>query len=304
MVSNIPYAERPDLTYSFAAGGENSLVRVCEVEYANEIAFLRDMLGTATAAGGAISRQLPEVHPRFPRLYATRADFRRGEGVFSFDADEPPVNPGKFETSVIAITYSAADFDLKEDGVATDVSVPELSRYVRRERGFQVESLPLSRARFHFVDGNTPPAIIPEHSPKLFPSQELIYTWVKVPIPPGTLPGALPGTLESKISNYLGRVNSGTFDHARYFAETIMFVGCEPTRYWDFEGKEFVDLKYRFVLRDYGDTGGGVHAGHNHLWNQNAGGGAGAFQLVTTDGTGGGTKIHSSADLGQLFKIS
>lgn len=299
--SQITYAENSDgFSCSFGPNGENSVTRICHINYADELQFLSDMLGRATAVGGSIFRDLPEQHPRYGRLFATRAELRQGLGPCTFDVDEPPVNPIKHDTLIYAVTYQAMPVDMKEDDVVTDADCPELSRFVERTRDFEMDNLIMPPAVMRYVDGSPTGAPFPQAGVKLFMSQALSYRWLKVPMAPGKLPGDLPGNLEARVKACMGRVNDDWFDHTRFAPGTLLMVGLKTERYWDFDGAEYWNLTYLMSHRDNGENGSGAHYGHNWYYHSQSG----AFLLVTHDGTAGGRKVYDAADFNSLFSLA
>jgi hypothetical protein len=190
--------------------------------------------------GKTLHRDIPAQDPEMPWLYATDCELVLGQGVSIVnpnvvapqpDGNGNPVPLGKIAytdgsglvsdslSCRLAVHYHVMDFDILSDaqlggtaalstgGYTSQPSVDgtaltELDRYVVKTSVDSLQGLPIPGQQLFFVTGPFTGQAIPSSAlTKLFPCEELTYTWKNIPLIP-----------QAGIDACMGMSNQGTFD--------------------------------------------------------------------------------------------
>lgn len=220
---------------------EQSAERVFGVLWSQRHQFVEHFLGRNVNEDSLIKRDLPEQHPERPWLYADsvammdspgklseRFIFARcPDGTILKDDEDKFLGSRmiKYEDAaaqygggeglaIYRVTYKTHPFELLTDDQAilraAELNIPrELTRFVERDVSFSVQNIPLGKlassgSLISFTEG--PAGIkgtkVPEAGVKIFPREQLLYRWHRVPDVP-----------YEHIANIVGKVNSKTFDN-------------------------------------------------------------------------------------------
>ncbi len=190
------------------------------------------------------------------------------------------------------VTWQSVTFKLKADADAWADPDGELSRYVTRQRKYNIEAMQLEGTYIQFV--GTTDIIGAAKAARLYPEQQHIYNWMRVP----SVGGRFPAGLDANITAVMGCVNNAPFDGGRFATGTLLCGAPEIVEQLGPNGVIEYDVKYLLAFRpDQGGNGG---------WNVKfkVGTGAGTGWQPVEIGNTGGLKPYPSADFKKLFKLA
>jgi hypothetical protein len=180
---------------------------------------------------------------------------------------------------IASVTDDEVDADIDPD----EGGAGELNRYVTRKRQGQGREVGIPGGGFFTVPAGEK---IMQNGFKVVPASTLTYTWHRVPV--ANIP-------RSSIDSCLGKVNLGVFDdpaNGTGFAipaGRVLFVDWDENRFYDANGDFVADLTYHFRASAVS-------------WNAYPTA-TGTFVEVSSDGTTGGTKPYTAADLTSIFAV-
>ena len=249
------------------------------VDWSESADFLRDMLGYAEKDGTQLRRILPEYSYWDDDTYAVACRSVQFIGGTTNDPDlgDWPVPA----VAVYAVTFATPLYKVKEDDEVTH----EHERYcVWRANGVaQNEKIP--GGGFKFVSGTaserTPLNEVGVKTGRLL---NLTCKWIDVPF-----------VDYPKLSTLANKVNDAevTWNGVAYPTGTVLFTG------WDLEprnnhfGDPTHDINLSFSIRTDGRT-------WNSFWKN----GTDGYVEVSSDGTSGGDKPFTAADLNDIWTFT
>lgn len=317
----IDYCDKPGYALNFdmtpSSGGVHDCKRVVQVQWAKAHAFPAAVLGDATLSpgGGTLLRLIPEQHPVFKHMFATRCSLMNGLGAW-LQGDNGLIH---FKDSVnkiegfaeFEIIYSTLPYDVKANIVSS-----ELERYVSRETKFNLEVYQVPGDAFvwkvpkivkqpkpgpqpgeegfvvviaDFVkeqaENKKKQAVIVAHTiPETVPLQrpvlELRYTWHWVPEP-----------VPRHIFLIAGHVNNKDFDGNVFDKGHLLLSTIEISeRKWTPAGSSVRDISYTFSFRP------------DAPWSQLYRKSTNKFEEVRSRNTG--EPLYEFADFSRLFNYS
>lgn len=263
-------------------------VRMLRVGWDDRLKLVQDLIGYSQRVGGALKRELPEVHPQFGWLYCTACEFRQQVGIGVQEAD------GRFRVArrdadgnitdkdgyaVYECFYKPLPYSVRADNEVTK----EYQRFTEKEVRFGTDSLTLPGQILQW--GVAPKDKIPEPSARAFGTLTLQYTWREIP----TLN---TGYFLSKLST----VNDAVFDPEFINAQpgTLLFQTCEARRVYSAIAYGAWDITFSFLYRA---------RGHNSLFRRTRG----ATDYYDFDPVesvkSGQPAIYDTSDFDKLFQL-
>jgi hypothetical protein len=243
--------------------------RTFRVNWDSRIGFVWWMLGYAETwdDGGTtrLSRLLPQEHPHYPGLVATKCTRIRGfkwdgndvddvGGVYQFPVDGTQIS--HFDKADVTIQYDHVVYDRVEDGDITT----EFDRYVIRgdvTPGADYLQVPGAAFKFYQSAGTTEPDgyPVPFNSGRILPSERFVLTWHRVPenvwSPTSGLHDFVYGIGSYSSGPAYGAINKTTFYERP--AGTVLLEAVRPILLRDPFGIALEwDLEYTFAYNPRG----------------------------------------------------
>lgn len=253
-----------DMDTAVFAGEESEATRVFYVTDELHREFIDDCLGFSQMDGGKINRILPDQHPLYPALYASRAEVGPLGVPKDMQTQNSALKVPRYRFRRITVNYHSLPYDIKPD----DPSEPnEAYRYVEQQIAVSGEYL-TTQGKFKFLTAN-PAGEFPtlEQPPGVITSSwTLRLTLHEVP---ETSPFLCPNV--NRIQANLGKVNSQVFFNNG--KGTCLFVGGEAYRMRPsaFKAQVFWRLTFEFLFKQNGDgyefDPRQEKAGHNYIFN-------------------------------------
>jgi hypothetical protein len=192
---------------------------------------------------------------------------------------------GKFTR--FKLRYESVDYAVLDDAAIGYNEMPRSTgsyRYVSRYHRPDAQYLTLPFGAYKFVD--TPPVNAPQGLPTIQVNGGMSYVWREVPEIPGF-------KIIQACYTHLGSVNDAVFDGVN--PETMLLKGIEVKGpYYKATLTPLYD--YTFVTEYFEPE---TNKGHNYFLRYQ---GTYTYQLVTSDGTTGGKRIHAKMDWSKLFQ--
>lgn len=194
--------------------------------------FVGEVLGYATASGGAIQRVLPKQHPSFPWLFASSVSVQEGLGPTGKRADTGG-EIASWKRVRVSVNFETPPFKVAADGAG-----PEYLRYTMLEVTPATEFLQRQAGTFQFPEGT--PNSDPEDPTPMPDTQiggggvvqvvnktRLTFTWVQLP-DAGLFNGGGfdAGGRAALIEDGLGKVNDA--DWHSYPKGTLLLDSWKP----------------------------------------------------------------------------
>jgi hypothetical protein len=258
--------------YGHSANGSTVL---CELDYADSGAFLRDMLGYSERNGNDINRVLPEKSGWDEDQVCLQCDLVKALTYTGLAADESEWP--EFTRVVYACTFGAPLYRIYEDGEIDN----EHERYVIWKIRGAANNEKIPGGGFKFIDAAKSP--IGEVGVKTGRLTMLTAKWIDVPF--------LSTSIYTAAAN---RINTSavTWNGSTYAAETVLFESWDADERRNPFGEFTYDITFNFAIRADGRT-----------WNKFWKNGTGGYVEVSSDGTSGGDKPFATYDLNDLFTI-
>jgi hypothetical protein len=216
---------------SFEINGSTA-ERTFRVNWASRNAFVWWMLGYAETWDDAgttrLSRLLPQAHPLYPDLVATKCTRIKGfkwngnevadvGGVYQFPVDGSQIST--FAKADVTIRYDHVTYERVEDA---DIyaTLTEFDRFVVRGEvtpGADYLQLPGAAFKYYRSSGTTAPDgfAVPFNSGRIIPTERFVLTWHRLPenvwTPDSGLSAFVYGTGAYSSGAALGSVNKTTF---------------------------------------------------------------------------------------------
>lgn len=281
------YQDTGNEDYSFS---DSSVRRVFDLyDWAGRIGFIQDLMGYGTGAIGGILREPPEPLPQSPLFRCVGATVE-GIGKPGISADNTSAT---FDIARITAIYKSLDFDVPHQ---TIVTTNEYTQGFYMTRSFNPTAQYLTLQGVMQFVSRTGTKAIQTPPGKLVCQMELVITHRQVP---GTF-AHIPN--DDKIAACQGKVNSQTFE--RIPAGGVLYLGCTPkvSRPSLAGAQPYYDMEHRFLLMNNGaklptDVTDGC-SGHNYIFDTLNN----RFDLLTTTGDVGGTRLYQQANLLTLFE--
>ncbi len=298
-----------------------SASKTVDVSYLRRREFLATMLGYTTANVAGLQRVLPQQYnanggPGFPVLYCTGADLLTAYGAPRPTTNVVGTDGGDilFDTARYMLTYQSPRYVIRSDSSIGGGLGAELNRYVERDVQFAADNIPVPSGSFKWTV-NPKDAIQEGGVPLVFPTRQIDYLWRDIP-------ENVMDVVRYRITQSIGRINSTAFDvgfrggglRGGFPPGTMLLLGAkeEPTRRTFYQSSFLGNLllynvKLSFLYRNNGNDGLATptYYGWNYLYRGPSY--SPQFQLVTHNGStisGGGVPIYTSAEHGNLFKVS
>jgi len=281
--------------------------------------FIQWMLGygeTWDDAGTTrLSRLLPQVHPYYPDLIATKVTQVKG---FKWTGNEVPDVGGaysytdqqlsRFDKAEVTVLYEHRTFDLAEDVVIYD-GLTEFDRYVVRgdvQPGAEYLQLPGAALKYKRSSGSSAPNDFPiPFSPgKILPQERFTLTWHRVPENVWTPDSGLYDYVYG-LNAYAGVPAYGAINKTTFYGRppgTVLLENLRPILLrsplgigWEY------DIEYHFAFNP---------RGWNYLYHWDPAGTASGWYFVTSgsyEAPGSVTNdksIYNEREFSNLFSVN
>lgn len=284
--STTPWSKSPAIGYSvwydLADQADQNTVGhtiTTVVDSADAEFFTYHMMGWAGLTGSTLQRVLPEKSGFDSRMYAVKM-----ESVFR-NPDNPATNNSEgwpnYDIQGYRVTYAIPLYAVLED----DEITYEHERFCVWRKRVTAQNEQIPGGGFLFVSGTAS-----ERTPlnqvgvKTGSRLELTCKWLDVPI-----------FDYAKISTYCNKINSAavTWDGTTYDAGKVLFIGADEEPRVNASGQRTRDINLTFsVITD------------DRTWNKFWKSGSAGLVEVSSDGTTGGTKPFTTADLNQIWTFT
>jgi hypothetical protein len=280
-----------------ASSAQITYIILSDDENLNLRKFTDDLLGYAkwNIQQSKLIRTLPDQHPVFRRMFCFKVDCDRWDDcVVNRTTHTYPAAKPKYWA--VTAYYKVPDYDILPD-TAIDY---EYQRFTRMDEKDEVQFLTLPSS-FTFVASGRVLAAPPG---KLVCTSALTMELVRIPhVISHPTPWLNP--FRKRVLQNIGKVNASEF--LGNAPGTVLFLGCEPQKVTpDTSGRDLIkfyfNVKFKFAIKDDGDTTYGERAGWNYILDTSG------WDLVTTDGfydpPGGSTTTRiyfSNGNFNSLF---
>lgn len=249
------------------------------VDSADAEQFVYETMGWAELQGSQLRRVLPEKSGFDARMYAVDM-----QSVMRNPPD-PPTNNSEgwpdYDLQAYRVTYAIPLYAVLED----DEITYEHERFCVWRKRVTAQNEQIPGGGFRFVSGTaadrTP---LNQVGVRTGRQLELTCKWLDV-----------PRFDYAKISAYCNKVNASaiTLDGTTYDPETVLFVGADEEPRVNASGQRTRDINLTFSVKTDGRS-----------WNKFWKNGTDTYVEVSSDGTSGGSKPFSTADLNQIWTFT
>lgn len=257
--------------------------------------WVTDMVGSAYVSATTLRRHLPEVNPFDPNQWCTKVEQVDQGGLNEANSLADPVGSGwpftkwcRYRCTFEAMPFNVVT-DADADTLATTLSTSaELLRYCVRSQSTYAREQQIPGGGFKTIDDGTPAnrLLLMQTGFKTRVYGDVTYTRVRVPV----------AHLPAELKSHRGKINSTVFDTAvsqggyDFDPGELLYVGYDDNnRYWDANEDWVCDLVLNFKF---------CQGGWNFYYSK-----TGVLTEVSSDGTSGGTKPYTTADLHDLFTV-
>jgi hypothetical protein len=281
---------------------DSSQTLVYQVDWSQLNAFIDDVLGYTNLNGVNLNRIVPDWSPDFAMFFATKASVRpkgqpsTGMGLTT-DGNYGNKTAPQWKVAEISVTYQPLHYAILNDNqIGT-----ELDRYVTRKTDIKADYLQLQQGAMKWVTRPNHEAL--NQAPGIItPALVVEYTWHEVPSKYSPTDGNLEFRIPTsdRILALQGKCNLTPFDG--YAKGCVLFThgNAEMILPRLQGGQRYWNIKYSCEVRDYGTGLGGERAGVNYIYDTINN----RYDLITTTGLFGGTRLYQYAELNDLFKLS
>lgn len=330
----IPYLELLEGYAERGAHDDHEATRTCIVQWDLRWQFIKDMLGSAqytvgSSFGGVttnLHRTVPEAHPEYPFLYASRWEMIEGLGSTPVDTTNlaksltsqvpfgtlgvnlhPFTHGIHFNLAKIALHYTPFTYEVFGDNDPQS-STGELGRYVTRTIQAGGENLTLPGKALYFATSvaadQTKNPINESNAIITIATARPTYKWHMV-----------PKVNWQHLLAGVGKINSTGFDamFGNYPSGTLLLEAFEVSDPYRSPAQDRVyDVTFHFAWKPEGwnyfyrvnpPAGSPNTPLSSMLPSVNTTAGQPGFYLVTVDGSPGGATIFKSRDHNELFRI-
>lgn len=277
--------------------GANRTVITCRVDATESFEWVTAMVGRVYVTGTTLRRDLPEQNPFDEKQWCTKVEqIDQGglkDGDNDADGDLADMASGwpftKWQR--YRVTFEGMPFQVLTDAIVDTLEAEvggkaELYRYLVRNQKTYAREQQIPGGGFYTI-GSTPPAgKILQTGFKTRVYGDITYTRVRVPV----------GHFPAELKSHRGKINSAAFDSYAvdggygFAAGELLYAGYDDTnRYFDANEDWVCDLVLNFKF---------CQGGWNFFYSK-----TGVLVEVSSNGTAGGVKPYTTADMLDLFTV-
>jgi hypothetical protein len=252
--------------------------------------FVTDMVGESYVTGTTLSRHLPEQNPFDPNQWCVKA-VQQDQGGENEDETYSDAASGwpftrwvRYVCTFESLLYKVLTDTEALAAAVTGGTAPELLRYCTRAQSTYAREQQIPGGGFQAI-GTGDKLMQTGFKTRAFGD----VTYVRIRVPCGHFPAA--------FKTHRGKINDAAFDAVvegdeyDFAAGELLYVGYDDNnKYWDANEDWVCDVVLKFKY-----CAGGWNFFFNNL---------GTLVEVSSDGTSGGTKPYSTADMTDLFEVS
>jgi hypothetical protein len=263
---------------------------ICRVDANEAFDWITDMVGEAYVSGTTLRRHLPEPNPYDPNQWCVRVEQvdqggENDEDTFADPASGWPFTKWvRYKCTFESLLYKVLSDQEADDAASADATEAELVRYCTRAQSTYAREQQIPGGGFTAI-GTGDKLMQTGFKTRCFGD----VTYVRVRVPCGHFP--------TEFKSHRGKINNATFDppshgdEYNFAAGELLYVGYDDNnKYWDANEDWVCDVVLKFKY-----CAGGWNFFFNNL---------GVLVEVSSDGTSGGTKPYSTADMTDLFEVS